>query len=122
MPLYDFVCPACGATFEDMADSTETKRPCPICSQEATRRPSIGRAYRVDAPWLESVTRVVEKNSGKPHVEAFLANPNRTTYRAWMRGEGLRPQDPGEGRRAGPDLAPVRRDVLERFQARHGAL
>mgnify|MGYP001431439337 CR=1 FL=1 len=120
MPLYDFACPACGARFEDMAASDETARPCPDCGSPAKRTLSVGRSYRADAPWIESVTAVAEKDSGKPHVEAFLAAPSRATYRDWMHGEGIRPQEPGENRRPTPDAAPLRQAVLERFHARRG--
>lgn len=122
MPLYDFACPACGATFEELAGLDEATRPCPNCGRQATRLVSIGRGYRADAPWLESVTAVAEKDSGKAHVEAFLASPDRTTYRNWMRGEGIRPLEPGESRHRPPDMAPVRQEVLKRLQTRRGSL
>jgi putative FmdB family regulatory protein len=120
MPLYDFACPGCGATFEDLVGQDVSHRPCPVCGHKAARLLSIGRAYRTDAPWLESVAAVAEKGSGKAHVEAFLANPSRTTYRDWMHGEDIRPLEPGEGHRPSPGLGSVRREVLERFQARRG--
>jgi len=122
MPLYDFACPGCGTFFEDLAGWDEATSPCPTCGREARRLLSIGRAYRADAPWLESVTNVAEKSSGKAHVEAFLASPNRATYRDWMRGEGIRPLESGEGRRLPTDMGPVRREVLKRLQTRLGAL
>jgi len=120
MPLYDFACPACGARFEDLAAMDERVRACPDCGRPATRLVSVGRAYRADASWIASVTAVAEKDSGKPHVEAFLAAPSRTTYRNWMRGEGIRPQEPGEDRRPGPDTKALRHKVMDRFRARRG--
>lgn len=119
MPLYDHACPACGTVFEDLAAVDEPNRPCPACAAPARRLPGCGRAWRADAPWLDSVTAVAEHGSDKPHVRAFLAHPDRTTYRAWMRGEGIRPLEDGENKRpARPDLAAVRREVLERRRAR----
>ena len=120
MPLYDYGCAACGQTFETMAAVEEESLPCPLCGGRAGRLVSVGRAYRADAPWIESVTAVAEKGTDRPHVRAFLASPDRRTYRDWLRSEGIRPLEPGETRSAAPDTAPLRREVLERFKARHG--
>lgn len=120
MPLYDFACPDCGARFEDLAGLDEPVRPCPDCGRPAKRLLSVGAAYRADAPWIESVTAVAEKDSGKPHVEAFLAAPSRDTYRNWMRGEGIRPQESGEKPRPRSDTKALRREVMERFRAKRG--
>ena len=118
MPLYDFACPACQARFEDMAAVEEATHACPIGGELATRLLSFGQGYRSDAPWIDSVTAVVEKGSGKPHVDAFLAAPNRDTYRNWMRGEGLRLQEPGEQCQPRTNTTPLRREVTDRFRAR----
>lgn len=120
MPLYDFACTRCGARFEDMAPVDEPTHCCPACGHPAKRLLSIGQAFRADAPWIESVTAVAEKGSDKAHVAAFLAAPNRATYQRWLRGEGIRPQEPGECRRHAPDTSPLRREVVERFRARRG--
>ena len=122
MPLYDFACPQCGTVFEDMAALDELTRPCPACSRPARRLLSVGPAYRADAPWLESVTAVAERDSGKAHVEAFRADPNRTTYRNWMRGEGIRPLEAGEDKRPALNRENVRREVLARLRTRRGHL
>ena len=37
MPLYDFVCPACGAQFEELAFGDETPA-CPQCGHAETQR------------------------------------------------------------------------------------
>lgn len=37
MPLYDFVCPACGARFEELAFGDETPA-CPQCGHAETQR------------------------------------------------------------------------------------
>jgi len=123
MPLYDFACQTCGRVFEAMAAMDAGDGLC-ACGGAAKRLVSVGTAYRADADWIESVTAVVEKGSDKPHTRAFLAAPCRTTYRQWMRGEGIRPMEAGEFRPA-PEPAPatsVRHDVWERFKARRGLL
>jgi putative FmdB family regulatory protein len=122
MPLYDFVCPACGGVFEDLRRADAPDPACPGCGGTARRVPAVGRGYRADADWIGSVTLVADKDSRAPHVRAFLARPTRRTYRDWMRGEGIRPLEPGEGGRPGRaarqavDMA--RREALERFAAR----
>jgi len=120
MPLYDFACRACGRTFEAMAPMDGGDAVC-ACGGTAARLVSVGRAYRADADWLASVTAVVEKDSGKPHVRAFLAEPCRANYRRWLRAEGLRPMEDGEFRRAPADRQDgMRREVRQRFAARRG--
>jgi putative FmdB family regulatory protein len=121
MPLYDFACRACGRVFEAMAPMNGGDQPC-TCGGPAGRLVSVGRGYRADAAWLGSVAAVVEKDSDKPHVRAFLAEPSRANYRRWMAGEGLRPLEAGETRGTRrPDPGPgLGREVLERFKARRG--
>jgi len=110
MPLYDFVCAACGRVFEELVPADAPAPACPGCGGGARRRMSVGRGYRADADWIASVTRVADKDSQAPHVRAFLAHPTRTTYRDWMRGEKIRPLAPGE-------TATRRRDAREAAQA-----
>ena len=39
MPMYDYVCAACGATFEELCRGGETASPaCPVCGGTETRR------------------------------------------------------------------------------------
>lgn len=90
------------------------------CGGGAKRLVSVGRGYRADADWLVSVTDVVEKDSDKPHVRAFLAEPSRANYRRWMRGEKLRPLESGEGRTPSARDSAAAREVLERHKARCG--
>ena len=91
------------------------------CGGSAKRLVSVGRGYRADSDWLESVAAVAEKDSDKPHVRAFLAEPSRANYRQFLRGEGIRPQEPGEERARRPDPGPaLSREVLERHKVRCG--
>jgi putative FmdB family regulatory protein len=94
--IYDYECRSCGI-FEDFGDSEKTSKACPGCGQKAKRIVSIGNsaAYlgNQDAPWIRSVLDVVDKESTKPHVRAFIENPNRENYKRWMKGEGIRPVD-----------------------------
>ena len=89
MPLYDFTCRVCGITFEALAAMDGGEAIC-ACGGSARRLVSVGRGYRADGDWLASVAAVAEKDSDKPHVRAFLAEPSRANYRRWMRGEGKR--------------------------------
>jgi len=121
MPLYDFSCPACGGVFEDLGAPDGPDPACPECGGQTLRLLSVGRGYRADADWIASVTRVVDKDDPAPHVRAFLADPSRAAYRAWMRGEGLRPLELGEGTRredaARRACATSRREAMARFAA-----
>lgn len=119
MPLYDFECQVCGRSYEALAAMDGGEGVC-ACGGSARRLVGVGAAYRADADWIASVTAVVEKDSPKPHVRAFLAEPSRANYRKWLQGEGLRPRDDGESRsvptRDGVGLA----EVWGRFAARRG--
>ena len=98
MPLYHLQCQSCGNEFE---------RICPVKSRlfqncecggwtktvPAVRGPNC---VNEDAGWLPSVREVVSKDDPRPHVQAFLKDPTRANYKAWMKGEGLRPLENGE--------------------------
>jgi putative FmdB family regulatory protein len=96
MPLYDFSC-ECGNIFETFAAHADRTKHCPICNKPARRIVSLGRsAWRHDAPWVESVLEVVDKESRDPATRAFLETPTRENYRRWMKANGLRPMDENE--------------------------
>ncbi len=120
MPLYDFACRNCGRVWEAATGVDEAPPACPSCAGRGRRLPSFGAGRREDADWIESVRDVVDKDNPAPHVQAFLAEPNRKTYAAWMRGEGLRPLERGEGKKRPPETDALRREALERFKARRG--
>ena len=99
MPLYDFQCRDCKEIFERFAKQMERICECPKCEGNAYRIVSIGRsAYRPDARWLESVLDVVDKTDKDPATQAFVAEPNRQNYQAWMKAKGLRPMAENEFR------------------------
>lgn len=120
MPLYDFACRVCGRTFEALARMDEGDGVC-VCGGTADRLLSVGRGYRADADWLPSVREVVDKDSAKPHVRAFLAEPSRANYRRWLAGEGLRPLESGEYRRPPSSGSELARETYARFAARKSA-
>lgn len=98
MPLYDFRC-ECGHIFEAFAGIEERTCTCPVCGSVSRRVVSIGAsAYRHDAPWIESVLAVVDKESRLPHTRAFIETPTRESYRMWMAENNIRPMDDGEHR------------------------
>lgn len=41
MPIYEYVCPACGNRFEKIHRQRSDKQPCPICG--AVARPAVSR-------------------------------------------------------------------------------
>ncbi len=95
MILADFECQN-GHITECLVDSSEETVNCPYCSEEARRIISFRSCYREDAPWLETVKEIVDKESTRPETRAFLAEPTRVNRERWMRAEGLRPMDAGE--------------------------
>ena len=99
MPIYDFECPSCGHISELYAHTDDKILPCDECGADANRLFSFGSRVNTsieDADWIRSVTDIVDKDNPAPHVQAFLKNPTRTNWKNWMKGEGLRPFEPGE--------------------------
>jgi putative FmdB family regulatory protein len=100
MPLYDFRCKDCSEIFERFAGQRERICTCNACGcEQAYRIVSVGRsAYRPDASWIASVLEVVDKEDKDPATRAFVADPNRHNYHAWMKAKGLRPMAENEFR------------------------
>jgi hypothetical protein len=100
MPIYDYQCsnPACNEITESVESIDTECIICPKCHYMAARMFSPMGTVRFadDAAWLKTVLEVVDKDSKAPHVVAFLKDPTRSNYRAWMKGEELRPRDPAE--------------------------
>jgi hypothetical protein len=95
MIIADFECQACGNISEEICNSGKKRGACPECGKPSKRIISFGKVYtgNQDAPWLKSVLEVVDKESPKRHVQNFVKNPTRDNYKAWMKGEGIRPAD-----------------------------
>lgn len=126
--LYDFEClnASCGRIHEALEDSEVLSRPCPHCQWHTKRIISASGVYtgNLDAVWTRSVLEVVDKENPARHVQEFVKNPNRQTYKAWMKGEGLRPADdnvrgaPPVYERHQTDTSHIRREVMEKFRQR----
>lgn len=118
MPLYDYECQKCGYVGEFFMNvEDEDLIPCPQkCSGLMKRIFGLGRSSMLveNAAWLNSVLEVVAKDSDKPHVREFLANPTRSNYRNWMKKEGIRPFEPGEEK----DNRAFRKKLEEEFPHR----
>lgn len=101
MPLYDHLCTACGHIFEEILPVEMEATDCKKCGKKAVRILSVSgqNCMNEDAAWIRSVLEVVDKESNAPHVRRFLKEPTRSNYKEWMRGEGIRPLEPGEERR-----------------------
>lgn len=129
MRIYDYECPACGI-YEDFGDpEADRVKICDRCGAEAQRIISIGNSAYLgnqDAPWIRSVLDVVDRESKKPHVRAFIENPTRENYKKWMKGEGIRPVDytehggPPVYRKPEPsvDTKKMARELFEKHRAR----
>lgn len=93
MPIYDYSCEKCGV-FERIAGINEARLPCD-CGREASRIISVSGQYcgNESPTWLRSTLEVVDKTNKAPHVQNFVRNPTRETYKAWMKGEKIKPAD-----------------------------
>ena len=129
MPLYDWECEKCGAIFEEMAPFDEDHIPCPHCVEidpevdagvgVAKKIISISTGfYRPDAPWLETVREVVDKEATDLPTRRFLETPNRQTHREWMKARGIRPYEEGE-RPIPKDREPDYKKVADKLLKRH---
>ncbi len=97
MILADFECP-CGAIHEALIDWSEKERTCPKCGQTSRKIVSVSgvNTANQDSPWIRTVLEVVDKDSPAPHCREFLKDPTRRNYHRRMRGQRLRPMEPGE--------------------------
>ena len=129
MILSDFECQnkKCQYIEERLCNSNQEWTQCPKCGEDFKRIISLGRVYAGSetAPWLKSVLEVVDKDSKKPHTQAFLKNPTRDNYRKWMKGEGLRPADytehggpPTFRKPPLPDTEKMAQDIYRRHRER----
>lgn len=101
--LVDFECIRCGHIFEKIVKSHIKFTGCPKCwdgvFMDFAKRiitPSSTYLGNQDEDWIKSVREVVDKEGGR-HAQEFLKNPTRDNYKRWMKSEGLRPLDKGEG-------------------------
>lgn len=123
--LYDYECRTCGSIEEKLTDSCEMVGVCP-CGGVQDRIISASGVYmgNEDSAWLKTVLEVVDKDSRAPHVVEFRKNPTRSNYKAWMKGEGLRPADsnvrgaPPTLERSSIDTSRIRQEAWEKHRAR----
>jgi putative FmdB family regulatory protein len=95
MIIADYECTKCGNVSEELCHSKQKKSTCPMCGKTSKRIISFGKVYtgNESPAWLASVLDVVDKTNPAPHVQAFVKNPTRGNYKAWMAGEKIRPAD-----------------------------
>ena len=125
--LVDFECKK-GHITEELCDAEMQEITCPKCRGKAKRIISVGRQFVDDEcpPWIRSVLDVVDKDSPKRHVQEFVKNPSRETYKKWMKGEGIRPADytvhgapPVFQNRPVVDMTAAHKEVFRKYQERH---
>lgn len=49
MPIYEYECPNCGASFEELVRSREQKIICPRCQNETPKKKMSAAAFRCGA-------------------------------------------------------------------------
>lgn len=127
MITVDFECRS-GHITEHLVHFKQKKADCSVCGKTAKRIISNGRVNMAnEAPsWLPSVLDVVDRTDKRSHVQEFVKHPTRATYKAWMKGEGIRPLDhtehggpPAAKRPSDPDLSGVVHELLERHRDRN---
>ena len=125
MILKDYECQVCGEITEDLVDSKNVPDQiiCPICNGYADKILTISQTHPVDAAWIGTVLEVVDKESTKPHCREFVTHPTRANLKNWMKGEGLRPLEPGEATVPKVDdkqkRAEIKKGMLERYRERN---
>lgn len=119
--LHDHWCKVCGNDFEAMVEWDQETTRCPRCGFDAQRyyKGSCTNAP-IDAAWIATVRDVVDKDPRKAHCQEFLKHPTRANYQAWMKGEGIRPLEPGERpcRPSQPDVGRITDKIMQRRMAR----
>lgn len=117
MPLHDHECVNCGHQHEEIIEWDNYSCLCPKCESTSVRIYKRFNGIQQDAPdWLKSVTEVVDKEGG-PHCQQFLKHQNMSNYKAWMKGEGLRPFEQGEPmERKKADTSKLRKEVKQSFR------
>lgn len=121
MPLHDHQCEWCGCIHEEFVAWNERTCGCPICGETSHRVYLQFKGIKHDSPdWLKDTLQVVDKDGGQ-HCRDFLKNPSRANYQSWMKGEGIRPMEEGEGikNKKKVDTAPIRKRVKENFKKKN---
>jgi len=128
MPIFDLQCNQCDAVIGDIVILSREEYVCPYCGGDTRKLITLSKnSFEQDPAWIKTVLEVVDKDSGKPHCDRFLKNPTRSNYRAWMKGEGLRPMEnehgavPTEPRTLPePDMKPLMKELMEKRRERKG--
>lgn len=127
MPIYDYQCTVCGNVEERIESIRKDTIKCAKCGKKSRRIISMSGVFtgNEDAPWIRTVLDVVDKENPARHVQDFVKNPTRRNYKAWMKGEGIRPADhtdhggpPVYQRPPPPDLTKITERIYQNHVAR----
>ena len=125
MPIYDYQCRICDHVHERIVKANSTNVfDCPKCDRPYTCKRIITASGvylgNDDAAWIKTVLEVVDKDSKAAHTQRFLKNPSRANYKAWMKGEGLRPLENNDRQRPEhPDESKRAAEMFRRHQQRN---
>lgn len=96
MIIADFECLACGHIEEELCDRDKHAGECVKCGCVTKKIITQGRSNlqsEENALWLRSVLEVVDHSDRSASTQAFIHNPTRSNYKAWMKDKGIRPVD-----------------------------
>jgi hypothetical protein len=71
---------------------------CKFCGFHNTKRLISATSHycgNEEPAWLRKTVEIVDKDGGR-HCQEFIKHPTRANYRKWMKGESIRPIEPGE--------------------------
>ena len=95
MPIYDYECKKCGLVSEHITKWNVVLNLGCTCGGDVRRIISVSGQYcgNESPTWLRSTLNVVDKENRASHIQNFIKNPTRETYKAWMKGEKIKPAD-----------------------------
>ncbi len=121
MPIYDYSCKECGASFEAIKaiiDSDEEECPeCGAVAKKALAAPRVNVCGQ-DTRWIREAALMANPD-GKPIDKEFRRNPTRDNYHEWLKVNKLRHLEDGEKCKPDPvDLSRVTDHVVKKHLER----
>lgn len=75
--LYDFECPSCSNSFEELVDSGSSTCPCPVCGTEAIRTLSIPKLGLFSMADQSRRSEILRKRSEEHTLKELRKEPEK---------------------------------------------